>query len=238
MKRLAKVFLLSISLLLMMNTVGDANELAPPNVELLGNANGIVFIPGDQPFLEFNNMLPGDKLKRKLIIENKFTDSYEIYLRAERLSPKEEFDLLERLNMTVKYEDETIHHGDALGEQSLKENILIGTVNPNEKKELIAEVELDGESTGNEYKNKKGEVKWVFTAVRKLAPPQPPPNTGGSNGSNQGQAGESIGSNSSDVTNSPKTGDEGILKYLILLLMCIIGFKLINKKEGRVHEKN
>lgn len=232
MKRLAKVFLLSISLLLMMNTVGDAKELAPPNVELLGNANGIVFIPGDKPFLEFNNMLPGDKVKRKLIIENKFTDSYEIYLRAERVSPKEEFDLLEKLNMTVKYEDETIHHGDALGEQSLKENILIGTVNPNEKKELIAEVELDGESTGNEYKNKKGEVKWVFTAVRKPAPP------GGSNGSNQGQAGGSIGSNSSDVATSPKTGDEGILKYLILLLMCIIGFKVINKKEGRVHEKN
>lgn len=232
MKRLAKVFLLSISLLLMMNTVGDAKELAPPNVELLGNANGIVFIPGDKPFLEFNNMLPGDKVKRKLIIENKFTDSYEIYLRAERLSPKEKFDLLEKLNMTVKYEDETIHHGDALGEQSLKENILIGTVNPNEKKELIAEVELDGESTGNEYKNKKGEVKWVFTAVRKPAPP------GGSNGSNQGQVGGSIGSNSSDVTTSPKTGDEGILKYLILLLMCIIGFKVINKKEGRVHEKN
>ncbi len=234
MKRLAKVFLLSISLLLMMNTVGDAKELAPPNVELLGNANGIIFIPGDKPFLEFNNMLPGDKVKRKLIIENKFTDSYEIYLRAERLSPKEEFDLLEKLNMTIKYEGETIHHGDALGEQSLKENILIGTVNPNEKKELIAEVELDGESTGNEYKNKKGEVKWVFTAVRK---PVPLP-SGGLNGSNQGQVGGSIGSNSSDVATSPKTGDEGILKYLILLLMCIIGFKVINKKEGRVHEKN
>lgn len=223
MKNIFKILILSLSLLLITGTVGDAAELAPPNVELEGNANGIVYIPGDEPFLEFKGMVPGDKIKRRLVLSNKFTDSYEIFIRAERISEKEEYDLLEKLKMKIEYNNSTLHEGDATGEASIKENVSLGKINPGESKELVAEVELDGQSTGNEYKNKSGEVKWIFTAVRTQDE-----NTG-ENTSNNNQS----NNNSSNIDSSskpPKTGDNGILGYLIVIISCFIVFKVVNRK--------
>lgn len=225
MKNIFKILVLSLSLLLITGTVGDATELVPPNVELEGNANGIVYIPGDEPFLEFNGMIPGDKIKRRLVLSNKFTDSYEIFIRAERISEKEEYDLLEKLKMKIDYDNSTLHEGDATGQQSIATNVSLGKINPGESKELVAEVELDGKSTGNEYKNKSGEVKWIFTAVRT---PDEDENTGG-NTSNNNQS----NNNSSNIDSSskpPKTGDNGILGYLIVIASCFIVFKVINRK--------
>lgn len=216
MKNIFKILILSLSLLLITGTIGDAAELAPPNVELEGNANGIVYIPGNEPFLEFRGMVPGDKIKRRLVLSNKFTDSYEIFMRAERISEKEEYDLLEKLKMKIDRNDGNLHEGDATGEHSIKENVSLGKINPGESKELVAEVDLDGQSTGNEYKNKSGEVKWIFTAVRtKLTEGIPPDN-------NQ--------SNNNSTSKPPQTGDNGILGYLIAIVSCFIVFKVINRK--------
>lgn len=220
MKNIFKILVLSLSLLLMTGTVGEATEVAPPNVELEGNANGIVYIPGDEPFLEFKGMVPGDKIKRRLVLSNKFTDAYEIFIRAERISEKEEYDLLEKLKMKIDYDNSTLHKGDATGQQSIVTNVSLGKINPGESKELVAEVELDGKSTGNEYKNKSGEVKWIFTAVRTTGEDE---NTGGNTSNN----------NSSNIDSSskpPKTGDNGILGYLIVIASCFIVFKVINRK--------
>lgn len=226
MKNIFKILVLSLSLLLTTGTVGDAAELAPPNVELEGNAEGIVYIPGNEPFLEFKGMVPGDKIKRRLVLSNKFTDSYEIFIRAERISEKEEYDLLEKLKMKIEYDNSTLHEGDATGQQSIATNVSLGKINPGENKELVAEVELDGPSTGNEYKNKSGEVKWIFTAVRT---PSEDESSGGDDQSNN----NSIGTNSS--SKPPKTGDNGVLGYLIAIASCFIIFKVINRK-GRKAE--
>ena len=140
MKNIFKILVLSLSLLLMTGTVGDATELAPPNVELEGNADGIVYIPGDEPFLEFKGMVPGDKIKRRLVLSNKFTDSYEIFIRAERISEKEEYDLLEKLKMKIEYDNRYFAMKEmTTGEESIKENVSLGKINPGESKELVAE---------------------------------------------------------------------------------------------------
>lgn len=225
MKNIFKILVISLSLLLITGTIGDAAELAPPNVELQGNADGIVFIPGNEPFLEFKGMVPGDKIKRSMVLSNKFTDSYEIFIRAERINEKEEYDLLEKLKMKIEYANSTLHEGDATGYESIKENVSLGKVNPGESKELVAEVELDGPSTGNEYKNKSGEVKWIFTAVR--TPSEDEPNGGTTPDNNQSN------NNSSNIDSSskpPKTGDKGIFGYLIAIASCFVIFKVINRK--------
>ncbi|MBM7833051.1 LPXTG cell wall anchor domain-containing protein [Clostridium sardiniense] len=216
MKNIFKILILSLSLLLITGTIGDAAELAPPNVELEGNANGIVYIPGNEPFLEFRGMVPGDKIKRRLVLSNKFTDSYEIFMRAERISEKEEYDLLEKLKMKIDRNDGNLHEGDATGEHSIKENVSLGKINPGESKELVAEVDLDGQSTGNEYKNKSGEVKWIFTAVRTKPTGRIPQDN------NQ--------SNNNSTSKPAQTGDNGILGYLIAIVSCFIVFKVINRK--------
>lgn len=220
MKNIFKILILSLSLLLITGTIGDASELAPPNVELEGNANGIVYIPGNEPFLEFRGMVPGDKIKRRLVLSNKFTDSYEIFMRAERISEKEEYDLLEKLKMKIDHNDGTLHEGDATGQHSIKENVSLGKINPGESKELVAEVDLDGESTGNEYKNKSGEVKWIFTAVR--TPSGDEPSGGTTPDNNQ--------SNNNSSSKPPQTGDNGILGYLIAIVSCFAVFKVVNRK--------
>lgn len=223
MKNIFKILVVSLSLLLMTGTVGDAAELAPPNVELQGNADGIVYIPGNEPFLEFKGMVPGDKIKRSMVLSNKFTDSYEIFIRAERINEKEEYDLLEKLNMKIEYDNSTLHEGDATGEQSIKENVSLGKINPGESKKLVAEVELDGQSTGNEYKNKSGDVKWIFTAVRTPSEDKP---TGGTPPDNNQ-------SNNNSSSKPPKTGDKGIFGYLIAIASCFVVFKVVNRKGSK-----
>lgn len=220
MKNIFKILILSLSLLLITGTIGDAAELAPPNVELEGNANGIVYIPGNEPFLEFRGMVPGDKIKRRLVLSNKFTDSYEIFMRAERINEKEEYDLLEKLKMKIDHNDGTLHEGDATGQHSIKENVSLGKINPGESKELVAEVDLDGESTGNEYKNKSGEVKWIFTAVRT---PSGDETSGGTTPDNNQ-------SNNNSSSKPPQTGDKGIFGYLIAIASCFAVFKVVNRK--------
>ena len=224
MKNIFKILILSISLLLMIGTIGDAAEIAPPNVELEGNADGIVYIPGTEPFLEFKGMVPGDKIKRRLVLSNKFITSYEIFMKAERISEKEEYDLLEKLMMKIDYSDGTLHEGDATGEHSIKENVSLGKINPRESKELVVEIELDGHGTGNEYKNKSGEVKWVFTAVRTPSESKPTEGHTFNNQSNSNSAG------TSSLSKLPKTGDNGILRYLVVIALCFIVFKVINRK--------
>ena len=61
MKIFSKAFIVAFSLLSIITIKGDALEKAPPNVELEGNANGIVYIPGDEPFLLGEEMVPGDQ---------------------------------------------------------------------------------------------------------------------------------------------------------------------------------
>ena len=201
MRKVINVFMLSLALLLITGTEGYAN------VELEGNADGIVYIPGNEPFLEAKNMVPGDNLKRTLILSNKFNDTYEIFLRAERVTPKEEYDLLEKLNLKIDYNNNLLYSGNATGEPDLEGNISLGKINPGESKELVAEVSLDGPTTGNEYKGKKGDVNWIFTAIR--IP---------SEESNQ------------NIT-VPKTGDSGVLVYLVISIICLILLLLSNRKE-------
>ena len=51
MKNLIKSFLFTMTFLLIICKPGVASTFATPNIELQGNANGIVFIQGDEPFL-------------------------------------------------------------------------------------------------------------------------------------------------------------------------------------------
>ena len=207
MKNLIKSFLFTMVFLLIICKPGVASTFATPNVELEGNADGIVYIPGNEPFLEAKNMVPGDNLKRTLILNNKFNDTYEIFLRAERVTQKEENDLLEKLKLKIDYNNNLLYSGNATGEPDLEENISLGKINPGESKELVAEVSLDGPTTGNEYKGKKGDVNWIFTAIR--IP---------SEESNQ------------NIT-VPKTGDSGVLVYLAISIICLILLLLSNRKE-------
>ncbi|MGG7177879.1 LPXTG cell wall anchor domain-containing protein [Clostridium paraputrificum] len=208
MRKVKKIVVLTVSLLLILTNRGAAIGLPPPDVKLIGNANGLVSIPENEHFLEGNGMVPGDVVRRTMIIENKYEEPYELFLRTERLTEKEKYDLLEKLNLTITYNGKTIYFGPVSGEDKLEKDISLGIFNPGESKVLIGNVELDGKSTGNEYKNKYGKVEWIFTAVR-----------------------------AEGNKSTTKTGDNGTALYLAIALISLGIGVFIMKNKKRIGEE-
>lgn len=185
----------------------------PSNVILEGNEEGLVFIPSDEAFLWKNNMLPGDTVKRTMIIRNDYDETYEIYMRAERVTTNQENDLFDKLQLTIEYDEQIIYKGLASGEanllmdKNLVNDISLGSVRPGESKILYAEVTLDGPSIGNEYKNKVAQVDWIFTAI------------------------------THEDYETPKTGDSTVIPYIILALLSIL-YLIIDKKRENNNMKH
>ena len=275
MKSFFRKIIATLSLLFIITTIqGEALEKAPSNVKLEGNATGLVHIPGDDLFLFFENMLPGDSVKRVMVIKNEYEHPFELFLRAERVSEKEEFDLLNKINLTITYKDKGLYKGYASGEYDITENISLGVFQPGQEEILEAVAELDGPTTGNEYKNKYAEVKWIFTAVRSEeddestenpeqgdseAPQGPDENQDGENiypqEPNENEEGEkedneelnpddalspenpnsneNNNNNTEDddnLNNSPQTGQDSLLKYIIIFITALNLFLIIRRK--------
>ncbi len=264
MKGFIKTVLITLSLLLIISIKGEASTLTPPNVQLLGNADGLVHISNTEDmFLYRYNMLPGDSVERTLEIKNQYEDSYELFLRAERVSEKEEYDLLDKLDLKITFDDKVIYVGPTSGEYKLTDNISLGTFKPGEEATLFAKVELDGPSTGNEYKNKFAQVNWIFTAVRKDSndntstdkpsnsnkpstnkPSTNKPTNNGETTTNSGNSISNSTSTNSAVSNAqksstslPYTGQINFLKYIALIgvVLIVIGV-IINKKSKSYKE--
>lgn len=211
-----------VSLLLITTIQGEALTKAPSNVILEGNANGLVSIPEDT-FLEYLNMLPGDKENGIINIKNAYDKSFELYLRAERVSEKQDYDLLDKIQLKVTYKDNILYQGPVNGEQpevgtSMANNIYLGTFDPSDTRSITAEIELDGPSTTNEYRGKFAQVDWIFTAI-----------------ATQDENIESDvdgDSNSSDKNpQPPKTGDTGIVLYIAMALGGGTLLTIANKKK-------
>lgn len=258
MKGFIKTVLITLSLLLIISIKGEASTLTPPNVQLLGNADGLVHISNTEDmFLYRYNMLPGDSVERTLEIKNQYEDSYELFLRAERVSEKEEYDLLDKLDLKITFDDKVIYVGPTSGEYKLTDNISLGTFKPGEEATLFAKVELDGPSTGNEYKNKFAQVNWIFTAVRKdsndnTSTDKPsnsnkpstnkpstnkPTNNSGNSISNSTSTNSEVSNAQKSSTSLPYTGQINFLKYIALIgvVLIVIGV-IINKKSKSYKE--
>lgn len=163
-KKYGLLFALLLISIVLLN--GDIAFAIPPNVELEGNADGIVFIDGDKPFLVKYDMMPGDVIQRKIVLNNKHEDSYKVYLKAKRITPEEKYDLLNKIDLELFYNGEEFYKGPISGEDGLIHDVYLGTINPRESKVLDAKAEFDGKEIGNEYKNKYAEVEWIFTAIK------------------------------------------------------------------------
>ncbi|WP_195947739.1 LPXTG cell wall anchor domain-containing protein [Paraclostridium bifermentans] len=240
MKNFIRKILVVTSLLSIITTIKvDADTLAPPNVELLGNANELVYIPDDDLFLQHPNMIPGDYIRRTLEIKNKHKYPYELFLRAERVSPKEEYDLLDKLDLKISYKNEVIYEEAVNGEDKLTKGISLGVFNPGQEENLIAEVKLDGASTGNEYKNKSAQIDWIFTAVRSEDEShdndkETADKSDKTNNTNKtDESPNNLESDEDDMwSKSPKTGEDGIFIYVMLGITSILLLLMSRKNKN------
>ena len=215
MKGFVRKILLCVSLLTMMTIQVGAATMSPPNVDLLGNADGLVHVPEDDLFLYYPNMKPGDSISGTIEIKNEYDHPYELFLRANRVTDKEKYDLLSKLDLKITYKDKVIYAGPTSGENELTDDISLGVFEPNQKETLTAEVSLDGPSTGNEYKNKTAQVDWIFTALR------------------SDDESEVVQENNDTTDRTPpaKTGDNGIGISIILGCSSVLILLLLLKRK-------
>lgn len=238
MKRYFSTFILTILFLLILTLNGYAVQKAPSNVILEGNVDGIITFP-EKKFLEHLNMMPGGKEYGVVNIRSYHDKPFELYLRAKRVTGKEEYDLLEKIDLKVTYKDKILYEGPVSGENGLEEDIYLGTFNKNESATLLAEIELDGLTTTNEYQGKVFQVDWIFTALtqgeEKPEKPNKPNNPDdkdnpdkttrpSSDYKNEGE------NNEKGIFDSPRTGDNSILFYIGLFVISLI-LIIINRKK-------
>jgi hypothetical protein len=237
-KRYFSTFILTILFLLVLTLNGYAVQKAPSNVILEGNVDGIITFP-EKRFLEHLNMMPGDKEYGVVNIGSYHDKPFELYLRAGRVTDKEEYDLLEKIDLKVTYKDKILYEGPVSGENGLEEDIYLGTFNKNESATLLAEIELDGLTTTNEYQGRVFQVDWIFTALtqgeeksEKSNKPNNPddkdnPDKTTKPSSDYKNEGEN---NEKGIFDSPRTGDNSILFYIGLFAISLI-LMIINRKK-------
>jgi len=140
-----------------------ASNDTPSNVKLVGDAKGLVYISDEKNFLSAVGMMPGDKVSRSMTIENNYESSYELFVRAEKVTPKDEYDLLGKMNLKIT-NGKVEYNGPILIGEDKPIELDLGLFNPGDKRVFNAQVELDGTITGNDYMNREVEVNWIFTA--------------------------------------------------------------------------
>lgn len=168
------IFLGVLSLVLgTFNIVGQSISYAE-DLELRGTNLGLEIIPTTSKLFDLQNLNPGDSKEGKITIKNNYVAPFNLYMRAERMSPyllPEEADLFEQMILTVKLRGNTVYSGPM--KDFATSNIFLGSFDPNDIEELVATMNLPGPETGNEYQGKSVDVKWIFIATSE-GPPDPP----------------------------------------------------------------
>ncbi|WP_296971781.1 LPXTG cell wall anchor domain-containing protein [Tepidanaerobacter sp. EBM-38] len=170
-KKYLVLFLTSFLLVSFFTLFNMQDILADDNVELIGQSSGLVLVPEGGKLFDIGRLNPGDTIRKTLKISNSYSKPFTLYMRAERIGeePKDdEPDLLKQLKLTITYKGEVIYKGPASGKDgesgNITSNISLGKFDPQDSRDLIAEIELPGPETGNEFQNKTAEIKWIFTA--------------------------------------------------------------------------
>ncbi len=133
------------------------------DMELRGDASGLVLLPPGGKLFDLQNMVPGDTRTAKLTINNSYNRYYDLWMHAEIVENPEP-GLLAQLVLTAKLGDETIYEGSAEGFPSSANKLHLGRFQPGQGGELTAAVHLPGPETGNEYQGTTARVNWIFTA--------------------------------------------------------------------------
>ena len=177
LKKVIAISLLSLTSIICLEPTVAKAVTYTNNISIEGNASGLVTIPDEEWFLKKDNMLPGDSAKGTIKLDNKYDYSYEVFLRAEDTEKKSDSELVDQLLLNINLDGSKIYSGSLHGEDKMVKEISLGVIKPGENKILDASVILDGNATGNVFKNKYASIEWIFTAVR-VEEPKVPTKTG------------------------------------------------------------
>lgn len=179
MKSIVRIFSCMIAVCILFSVFSVIGFAQESGVIFEAGAEDFVFVNDDDLFDNFKNLMPGDSVTQKIVIESKKTRAgyVKIYLRAiphgddnplsdevakaETIESMNEF--LSQLTMSVTCDGNLIYKASPNELEGLSENVLIGTFGYGDKKTL--EITLDVPITlGDVFQNSMGEIDWVFTA--------------------------------------------------------------------------
>ena len=142
-------------------------------------------------FNGFKNIMPGDVIEQKIVVENKSKDkSVRLYLQANPISAEDK-DFLSQMALAIYNGDDLISDDNASSQGSLSEKVYLGTIAPNSTIDLTAKLHCSI-TMNNDFASQEGKINWIITAEEK----EPTP------------------------TDLPQTGDNNKTIYVVMLLSC------------------
>ena len=135
---------------------------ADSSITYVNGAEKFVFVPDDDLFDNFKNVMPGDTIEQKITVKNGSNKMVKIFLRAVANENTVMQGFLQQLSMTVKQGDKTLFDASPAELDGLKENVLLGQFAPNTGIDLVVNLKVPI-TLGNEYARLTGGVDWVFT---------------------------------------------------------------------------
>lgn len=176
-KRIKKLMVALFALLIA--TAGMAGTInAASNVIFHGEVPGFEIQPiGNDLFLNFKGMMPGDSREQVVRIENQSSDEVEIFLHAEAISNTDEA-FLRIFELRVGAPSGTLFEASPAEITGLAYPVSLGVMRAGEAADAV---ELTLKLTmpitaGNEFQGGSGIVHWVFSAEERTLPvPTPDP---------------------------------------------------------------
>ena len=181
--------------------------------ELIIGSNKLFNNNGESSVLiNANNIMPGDYIEKNLLIKNKSNKVFNISMNVEQITSKnDEFYLLDKLEITLIYNDKNIYQGQASNIDILKKQYTdLGKIITDGESELKVIAKLDGSSVGNDFQNKYGTFNINFFITEEYEDYK---NSGENN----------------DFT-LPQTGKYNVIYVVLISVLSIFfGYKLIKK---------
>lgn len=179
-----KKFLTVLITLALVLSIGVTAFAAEGNVTFDGTAKNFIFAPGSKHsptdlFPDLKDVMPGDKLTQKIVVNNKVANGVKInlYMRAQGALEGAEF--LSQMTLTVQQDGNSILFGAPADQTAqLTDWVFLGTFYSGAKINL--DVTLDVPLTmGNEFQDAVGKLGWEFKVEEMpIEPEDPIPPTG------------------------------------------------------------
>ena len=204
-----KIVFTILTFLLFINIIS-----AKENKLIISNSDNKLYYNSDMDsskFMNFTNMVPGENLSEKLIIENNSNYTFKLYLKIQNRNNNE---LIDYLTMNLFLDDKKIYEGDVIGTNlNLNNDVYyLGTFSPGQISYLDANIKFS-DKYNNIFNNDSLIVDWSFYAE--------------------------TDDNIVQIVSAPKTGIN--ISRIILLVsigLCLIGIIIItvlilNKKKDK-----